>query len=683
MKARSCWGIALACAIGGACRSEGQPPAMNDSKPSTEVAAPSLAPAAKSSSAAGSRDISRVVRGALTTELVPETPPATEERLGRYLDVRRADFAGWDTGGEGLYVLTRLANVNQLHRVDAPLGMRRQLTFGREGVDGFIASRNTARRGGVLSADEAGSENTQLYALDARGTLALLTDGKSRNTSPRWSADGTRLAYSSTRRNSRDHDIWVFDAARPDAPHEIAFASSGLWSTLDWSPAGDRLLLLHAISETKSELVVIEPGKGVVQNINPSPTPNVDVAFSGAVFAESGAGVYYLSDAGAEFRRLWYRDLATGKDRLLDESSSWGAEQIAIQRNGSLLAIVLNEAGWSTLRLFDTRGQRFLPDPKLPKGVITRLEFSPDGRRLALAIDSQRATGDVFVLDVSSRTSGTVTRWTESELGGLDPEAFHAPELLEYTSFDQRKIPAFLLLPNRPGPHPVVISIHGGPESQARPAFSPLHEYMVSELGLAVILPNVRGSTGYGRSYTLLDNAERREDAVKDIGALLDWIGQDPRFDAKRVGVYGASYGGYMVLATGAMFPGRVAAIVDMVGISNFVTFLESTKEYRRDLRRVEYGDERNPELRALLERISPLTNASKITAPLFVAQGQNDPRVPLGEAEQIVSKVRAQGREVWYMLAANEGHGFQKRENRDAFYAATSLFFERHLLGR
>jgi dipeptidyl aminopeptidase/acylaminoacyl peptidase len=196
-----------------------------------------------------------------------------------------------------------------------------------------------------------------------------------------------------------------------------------------------------------------------------------------------------------------------------------------------------------------------------------------------------------------------------------------------------------------------------------------------------VVLPNVRGSTGYGRSYTLLDNGDKREDSVKDIGALLDWIGSQPRLDPRRVAVSGGSYGGYMSLATGATYGDRVAAVVDVVGISNFVTFLESTKEYRRDLRRVEYGDERDPAMREFLQRISPLNNSDKITAPLFVAQGKNDPRVPLTEAEQIVKKVRERGREVWYMLAADEGHGFQKKVNRDAFAAATTLFYERHLL--
>jgi dipeptidyl aminopeptidase/acylaminoacyl peptidase len=315
----------------------------------------------------------------------------------------------------------------------------------------------------------------------------------------------------------------------------------------------------------------------------------------------------------------------------------------------------------------------------VPRGIIDTLEFSRDGRRLALTLEGNRSAGDVHVLELSR---GALTRWTDSEAGGLDPARFHVPELIEYASFDQRQIPALVYRPEGSGRHPVVVSIHGGPEGQSRPYFNALNEYMVSELGIAVVLPNVRGSTGYGRAYTLLDNGERREDSVKDIGALLDWIRTQPDLDPARVGVLGGSYGGYMSLATGAMFADRIAAVVDVVGISNFVTFLESTKEYRRDLRRVEYGDERIPEMRAFLERISPLSNSGKITAPLFVAQGKNDPRVPVSEAEQIVSKLRAEGREVWYMLAADEGHGFQKKANRDAFSAAATLFFERHLLG-
>jgi dipeptidyl aminopeptidase/acylaminoacyl peptidase len=629
-------------------------------------------------------EVPRVVKGNLTTELVPEVPTQTRTQLDRYLNVRRADLAGWDAAGTGLYVLTRLANVTQLHRVDAPLGMRRQLTFDGEGVDAFVASPSAERGGGVVVADEGGNEYTQLYLMDGRGGLRLVTDGKSRNESPVWSDDGARIAFSSTQRNARDFDLWTLDTTSPEARPALAYEASGQWATLDWSPSGDRLLALHEISETRAELTVIEPGRGVVQRIEPGNTPGVpaptEVAFAGGVFAAGGAGVYYLSDHGGEFRALWYRDLVTGQSRRLSPELAWDFERVVASPDRRLLALTLNEAGWSKLMLYDSKAQRFLKPPSVPRGIINALDFSRDGRRLALTFEGGRSVGDVHVLDL---VQDRLTRWTESEVGGLDASRFHEPREIEYASFDGRKIPALVYEPDGAGPHPVVISIHGGPEGQSRPFFSAINEYLVSQLGIGVILPNVRGSTGYGRAYTLLDNGERREDSVKDIGALLDWIGHEPRFDARRVGVYGGSYGGYMSLATGAMFGSRIAAVVDVVGISNFVTFLESTKEYRRDLRRVEYGDERVPAMREFLERISPLHNSEKIVAPLFVAQGKNDPRVPLTEAEQIVKKVRGEGRDVWYMLAADEGHGFQKRNNRDALLTAITQFYEKNLLDR
>jgi dipeptidyl aminopeptidase/acylaminoacyl peptidase len=622
-----------------------------------------------------------VVRGSLTTELIPEPTQEASARLERYLDVRRADIAGWDAAGSGLFVLTRLANVTQLHRVDVPLGMRRQLTFGSEGVDGFVAAPDASRGAGILSADVGGNEDTQLYLLDARGGQRLITDGKSRNESPVWTLDGSRVAFCSTRRNSRDFDLWVYDATRPEVAPTLIYEASGQWRPLDWSPAGDVLLARHEISETNSELAVIAPGRGIVHELKVA-APGTDVAFEGAYFGPDGKGIYYVSDHGGEHRALWYRDLASGQSRQLSGELAWDYEQLRSSPDRKLLALTVNQAGWSKLSLYDVAAQRFRAEPELPPAVINRLFFSRDGRRLALTLEGGHAAGDVYVLDLAPAVP-VLTRWTESELGGLDASRLHQPRLIEFASFDARPIPALVYEPEGAGPHPVVIQIHGGPEAQSRPYFSPTTEFLVSELGIAVVLPNVRGSTGYGRAYTLLDNGERREDSVKDIGALLDWIATQPRFDARRVAVSGGSYGGFMSLAAGAMFGSRLAAVVDLVGISNFVTFLESTREYRRDLRRVEYGDERVPAMREFLERISPLTNSDKIVAPLFVAQGKNDPRVPVSEAEQIVRKVRGQGREVWYMLAADEGHGFQKKVNRDALAAATASFFERHLLAR
>jgi dipeptidyl aminopeptidase/acylaminoacyl peptidase len=316
----------------------------------------------------------------------------------------------------------------------------------------------------------------------------------------------------------------------------------------------------------------------------------------------------------------------------------------------------------------------------LPTGVIARLKFDRQSKRLGFTLSTAQSTADVYSVDVKTRA---LTRWTESEVGGLDPATFVAPERVRYPSFDGRMIDAWYYRPRRSDAKklPVVISIHGGPEAQATAAFNPTVQYWVNELSVAVLQPNVRGSAGYGKSFLKLDNAAKREDSVADIGALLDWIAKRPELDGERVAVFGGSYGGYMVLASLEHFSERLRCGVEIVGISNFVTFLEHTESYRRDLRRAEYGDERDPELRKLLIAISPTTNASKIKRQLFVAQGQNDPRVPAGEAEQIVKAVRAGGGPVWYVLAKDEGHGFQKKVNRDYFTDAVSRFFEEYLL--
>jgi dipeptidyl aminopeptidase/acylaminoacyl peptidase len=316
-------------------------------------------------------------------------------------------------------------------------------------------------------------------------------------------------------------------------------------------------------------------------------------------------------------------------------------------------------------------------------GVMTGFDFSPDGERLALSLATPTAPADLWTLSVPERT---VSRWTRSEVGGLDPAGFVDPELLSFTTFDEvdgapRQIPAFLYRPPGPGPHPVLVYLHGGPEAQYRPYFSSTFQYLVGELGMAVIAPNVRGSNGYGKSYLKLDNGFRREDSVRDVGALLDWIGSRSDLDANRVVVQGGSYGGYMVLASLVHYSDRLAAGIESVGISNFVTFLENTQPYRQDLRRAEYGDERDPGMRAHLISISPLYQVEKISRPLMISQGANDPRVPASESEQIFRALKARQIPVWYLLAEDEGHGFRKKANRDYSAAVMTLFLERFVL--
>ncbi|MCX7006280.1 MAG: alpha/beta fold hydrolase, partial [Kiritimatiellaeota bacterium] len=351
-----------------------------------------------------------------------------------------------------------------------------------------------------------------------------------------------------------------------------------------------------------------------------------------------------------------------------------------LARDGKTLAFVANEDGVSKLHLLDPRSGKERATPSLPLGVIGGLKFHENSRDLAFTMSSARSPSDVFSLDVES---GRVERWTESESGGLNTATFVEPELIKLKSFDGLGISAFVYRPDParfPGPRPALVIIHGGPESQSRPQFLGRSNYLLNELGIALVVPNVRGSAGYGKTFLTLDNGFKREDSVKDIGTVLDWIGRDKQLDAARVAVYGGSYGGYMSLACMEHFADRLRCGVDVVGISSFVTFLKNTQDYRRDLRRVEYGDERDPAMLAFQEKIAPLNNVARITKPLFVVQGKNDPRVPVTEAEQMVKAIRDRGGVVWYLMAKDEGHGFAKKKNADFQFSSMILFFREHL---
>ncbi|RLB50779.1 MAG: S9 family peptidase, partial [Deltaproteobacteria bacterium] len=448
----------------------------------------------------------------------------------------------------------------------------------------------------------------------------------------------------------------------------------GHWVPLDWSRDGKQLLLAEYISINDSRLYVVDVATKKVTCISPE-APRA--SYRAALFDQSGKNVYLATDREGEHVELYEVAIASGKHQPLSRHLKWNVAELALSSDGRTLAFTVNEGGWGTLRLLDTRTGRELPKPAVPKGIVIGLRFARGAPVLGFTLLGPTESGDAYSWDLRRKQ---LTRWTESEVGGLDPARFVAPELIEFPSFDGRKIPAFYYRPRTQGSHPVVVRIHGGPEGQARPYFRAMIQYLVVERQVAVLVPNVRGSDGYGKSYLLLDNGFKREDSVKDIGALLDEIARRPELDEKRVAVLGGSYGGYMVLASLVHFGDRIVAGIDYVGISNFVTFLKNTKAYRRDLRRAEYGDERDPKMHDHLQRISPSTNAHTIVSALFVAHGANDPRVPLSETEQIVEAVRKQGRDVWYLVANNEGHGFRKKDNRDLFNELTVLFLERHL---
>ncbi|MDP2308739.1 MAG: S9 family peptidase [Pseudomonadota bacterium] len=615
-------------------------------------------------------------QGALTIDGIPPIPAEITERGRQYTNVRGASLFGWSPEGGPVLIGTRFGETNQVHSVAGPGADRRQLTFFTEPVAGASFDPAGDGRSLVLAKDAGGAENWQLYRQDlATGKPTLLTDGASRNERGPWATAGGRFAFSSTRRNREDFDIWTMDPLDP-ASATLVYEADGQWNVLDWSPDDTRLLLRHAISVTESSLHVLDLTTRVVTELNPSQAP---VAYGDAEFTADGTSVLYTSDEGAEYQQLVRQDLATGAKTPLSADLEWDVEGLTLSRDGQGLAFTVNEGGRSVLYLARTKTPLRRSRIALPPGVIGGYAFDPAGKRLAVALSTAQTTSDVYMVDVKRRD---VTRWTNSEVGGLDPATFVTPELVSIPSFDGTQVPAFVYRPrSATGPVPVIITIHGGPEGQSRDAFNANAQYFVNELGIAVVSPNVRGSTGYGKTYVTLDNGKKREDSVKDIGAVLDWIAREPGLDKERVGVMGGSYGGYMVLASMVHYADRLRCGVDSVGISNFVTFLERTEAYRRDLRRVEYGDERDPDMRAFLESISPTTQAARIKDPLFVVQGKNDPRVPMNEAEQMVRTVRENGGLVWYLLAADEGHGFRRKSNRDYLNDATTLFLQTHLV--
>jgi dipeptidyl aminopeptidase/acylaminoacyl peptidase len=373
-------------------------------------------------------------------------------------------------------------------------------------------------------------------------------------------------------------------------------------------------------------------------------------------------------------------DLVTGKVTYLTSQIPWDVEEFALTRDGKRLAYVTNEEGVAVLRVRDTTTGTETKVQGLALGDIGAIKWHDNGKDLAFSMASARSPSDVYSYDAAT---GKVERWTESETGGLNAQTFSEPELVRWKSFDGKTISGFFYKPGArfTGKRPVLVQIHGGPEGQARPGFLSRNNYYLNELGVAVVYPNVRGSTGFGKTFTQLDNGFLREDTIKDIGALLDWIGTRPDLDASRIMITGGSYGGFMTLASAVAYNDRIRCSLDVVGISNFVTFLEKTEAYRRDLRRVEYGDERDPKMREFLVKISPLTNAARITKPLFVVAGANDPRVPKNESDQMVATVKKNGGAVWYLIGKNEGHGFQKKANQDYQFYATIAFMQEYLL--
>jgi len=617
----------------------------------------------------------RVERGHVISDNIPEASPVMTDRLDAYLNARQATPLGWSPKGE-LLVATRFGDVDQLHLVERPLGERRQLTFQREPIVHAAFSPDPVHSAFAYLKDMGGNGKSQLYYQRlGEPTAKLLTDGKSSNGAVAWSNSGREVAFYNIAEDGVRCDIDIVEPESGSLPRLAVSGDASAWYPLDWSPDDRKLLVLKRVSSVEAYLYVVDLGSGQKHEVEPS---QAKVGIRDARFSRDGQGVYLISDRDDEFARLRYVNLFTGAVSVISGQIPWDVEQMAISRDGRYLAFVSDEDGIDKLSLVDLLNHQNLTPPKLPSaGLIDDLNFDADGKRLSFGFAAVNQPRDAYVLDVASNV---LAAWTGSEPGPVDVAKFVSPRMIQVPTFDRsegrpRQIPVYVYQPSNPGPHPVLIMLHGGPESQFRPGFDPWIQYVVYELGFAVVAPNVRGSSGYGKDFASLDNGTLREDAVKDLGALLVWLGAQAGLDAKHVMISGESYGGYLALDALVNYSDRLRGGVDLGGISDFIGYLSSAAPYMQSQYRAEYGDERDPDMRAYLRRVSPLTNADHISRPVLVVHGRNDPRVPIAQAEQLVNSLRSRGDEVWYLQAVDEGRAFRKKQNRDAYYQAFAQF--------
>lgn len=615
-----------------------------------------------------------------TTEGVPAIPPSLAAGVRRYTNFRTAEILSWHPLKREMLIATYMCNTPQIYLVKVPGGARTQLTFFEDRPTRGVSYQPTRGEYFIFSKDSGGNENYQNYRYDFEdGQTTLLTDGKSKNGPGVWSNHGDRIAYSSNRRNGTDVDLYVENPLDPKTDRLLVKLEGGGWSALDWSRDDSKILTLQEISVNESYLWLIEVSSGEKTLITPKSGP-IAVAYGDSHFSKDGKSIFAITDRDSEFRRLARIDISTRGYTFLTGHIPWDVVEAQLSPDGKMVAVTSNEDGKTTLHMLDAASGREKPLPSVPPGYVIDLHWRRNSHELGFSLDSARWPDDAYSLDTKT---GRVERWTFSELGGLNTSGFVEPSVIHWKTFDGTAISGILYHPPAQftGKRPVIIDIHGGPEDQFQPYFLGEQNYYLNELGVALLFPNIRGSSGFGKTFLTLDNGLLRENAYKDIGALLDWITTQPNLDADRVMVTGASYGGNVALVTAMKYPERIRCAVDLFGPSNLVTFLERTADYRRDLRRVEYGDERDPHIREFLERLAPLNNAASLTKPLFVIQGENDPIVPRAESDQIVDAVRKNGVPVWYFVMKGEGHGISKKSNSDYRFYATVMFVKELLL--
>jgi len=615
----------------------------------------------------------------LIAQNIPEISKDLASQVKKYSEARGAGLASIHTLGNEIIISTRFGATSQLHRIAQPLGARTQITFFDEPVGG---AKYEPTKGEYLiySKDIGGNEFGQLFKLDLKTLKStLLTDGgRSQNGGVTWRKDGKGFYYNSTKRNGGDRDIYYIDPDDPASAKLVLERKGGGWGISDISDDGKTLLIGEYVSANESHIWSFDTETNKLTEVTDRKSKNT--VQSGAGFSANANEIWLITDKDFEFQRLATTNPSNKKVTYYTSNIPWDVEYYNLSNDKKSLVFVTNEAGLSKAYLMNTSDKSYKEIPNIPIGLIGGMDFTKDGKSLFFTQSTAKSSSDVYKLDIKS---GKIEQWTKSELGEIQESDISLPKPIEWKSFDNMKISGFYYpaAAKFTGKRPVIISIHGGPEGQSQASFLGSANYYTNEMGVAYITPNVRGSSGFGKTYIAKDNGFLREDSVKDIGALLDWIAQQPELDKDRVMIMGGSYGGYMTLATAFHYADRIKCSVDIVGISDFKTFLQNTEEYRRDLRRVEYGDERDPKMAAFFEKIAPLNNIDKIKKPLFIIQGTNDPRVPVTEATQMRDKLKAQGNVVWYLEAKDEGHGFRKKPNVDYQRLAIIRFMQEYLL--
>lgn len=628
----------------------------------------------------------------LHTDGIPPIPQAIADKVALYTEFRGHGFVDWHPTQRSMLVRHREAgaNIAQIYWLKSPGGTLERVTDFADPV-GKTTFAPKHGRYIVFTRDRGGNEATQVFRmdLDTRATTPLSAEDE--RSTYAWNHAGDRILVASVpldrtaqggSRAQINTTLSLLDPLRPGERSRLAELPGGGWGNFAFSPDDAWIAAEQYRTPNDSDVFLIDAKSGERQRILPTPGGPA-AGYAGFAWSPDSQHLYLTTNQGGEFSELAVWARKTGALTVLSHHIPWDIENFQLSPDGQRILAVVNANGRDEMHLFDTRTGKELPVPAVGSGSIAGGRWHETQPALvAYALNSPQSPGDVYTLDLAT---GQRERWTTAAAPkGVDLERFVAPELVQIKSFDGLPISAWLYLPDAtkfPGKRPVLVSFHGGPEGQSTVRFMGRTNYYLNELGIAVLQPNVRGSRGYGKTFLDLDNGFKRKDSVQDAGAFLQWVGSHARLDARRIAVSGGSYGGYMSLATAVDYSALIQGAIDVVGISHFVTFLNHTESYRRDLRRVEYGDERDPAMRAFHEAIAPLNRANAIKVPLLVVQGKNDPRVPYTEAEQIVAAVRKNGVSVWYLLADNEGHGFRRKANADFEFYTTVRFLQTTLL--